>query len=50
MLYIRLHGAQNRRALLIDAAANWLVYGFPAIAGATAVVLIVAGIRMVIRK
>jgi hypothetical protein len=50
MLYVRLHGASNRRALLIDAAANWLVYGFPAIAGATAVVLIVAGIRMVIRK
>jgi hypothetical protein len=50
MLYIRLHGAQNRRSLLIDAAANWLVYGFPAIAGATAVVLIVAGVRMVIRK
>ena len=50
MLYFRLHGASNRRALLIDAAANWLVYGFPAIAGATAVVLIVAGIRMVIRK
>lgn len=49
-LYIHLNGASNRRALLIDAAANWLVYGFPAIAGATAVVLIVAGIRMVIRK
>lgn len=50
MLYVRVHGSNNRRALLIDAAANWLVYGFPAIAGATAVVLIVAGIRMVIRK
>jgi hypothetical protein len=50
VLYAHLHGAKNRRSLLIDAAANWLVYGFPAIAGATAVVLIVAGIRMVIRR
>jgi len=32
--------------VLLDAAANWLVYGFPAIAGATAAVLIIAGIRM----
>jgi len=36
--------------VLIDAASNWLVYGFPAIAGATAVVLIVAGIRLIIRR
>ena len=50
MLYVHLNGASNRRALLIDAAANWLVYGFPAIAGATAIVLVVAGIRMIIRK
>ena len=47
MLYIRSHGLHNRK-ILIDAAANWLVYGFPAIAGATAAVLIVAGIRMIV--
>ena len=35
---------------LYDAAANWLVYGFPAIAGATAAVLIIAGIRMLSRR
>ena len=28
-------------------AANWLVYGFPAIAAATAAVLIIAGIRLI---
>jgi len=33
--------------VLLDAAANWLVYGFPAIAGATAAVLIIAGIRLI---
>ena len=45
MLYARSGGLHDRKVLL-DAAANWLVYGFPAIAGATAAVLIVAGIRM----
>lgn len=35
---------------LYSAAANWLVYGFPAIAGATAVVLIVAGMRIINRR
>ncbi len=49
-LYLHLHGATNRHALLIAAAENWLVYGFPAIAGATAAVLIVAGIRLVIGR
>lgn len=49
MLYLRSGGMSNRK-VLIDAATNWLVYGFPAIAGATAVVLIIAGIRMIIRK
>ena len=45
MLYAR-SGGLNDRKVLLDAAANWLVYGFPAIAGATAAVLIIAGIRM----
>ena len=49
MLYIRSGGLHNRK-VLIDAATNWLVYGFPAIAGATAVVLIIAGIRMIARR
>jgi hypothetical protein len=49
MLYIRSGGLHNRK-ILIDAAANWLVYGFPAIAGATAAVLIIAGIRMITGK
>ncbi|MEP6599804.1 MAG: DUF6542 domain-containing protein [Actinomycetota bacterium] len=46
MLYIRSSGLSDRSQLL-DAAINWLVYGFPAIAGATAAVLIIGGIRMV---
>ena len=45
MLYARSSGLHDRKVLL-DAAANWLVYGFPAIAGATAAVLIIAGIRL----
>jgi predicted lipid-binding transport protein (Tim44 family) len=49
LLYIRTGGLHNRGKLL-DAATNWVVYGFPAIAGATAVVLVVAGIRLVIRR
>jgi Gpi18-like mannosyltransferase len=49
MLYIRSGGLHNRK-VLIDSAANWLVYGFPAIAGATAAVLIVGGIRLVIGR
>lgn len=48
-LYIRSGGLHDRK-VLIDSAANWLVYGFPAIAAATAAVLIIAGIRMIIRK
>ena len=31
-------------------SANWLVYGFPAIAAATAAVLIIAGIRLIARR
>jgi hypothetical protein len=49
ILYIRSGGLHDRR-VLFDGAANWLVYGFPAIAAATAAVLIVAGIRMIIRR
>lgn len=46
LLYARSGGLSNHKVLL-DAAANWLVYGFPAIAGATAAVLIIAGIRLI---
>jgi hypothetical protein len=49
MLYARSSGLHDRR-VLFDAAANWLVYGFPAIAAATAAVLIVAGIRLIVRR
>jgi hypothetical protein len=36
--------------VLFDGAANWLVYGFPAIAAATAAVLIIAGVRMITHR
>jgi hypothetical protein len=49
LLYIRSSGLHDRK-VLIDTAANWLVYGFPAIAAATAAVLIIAGIRIAIRR
>lgn len=49
LLYVRTGGLHNR-GKLIDAATNWIVYGFPAIAGATAVVLVIAGIRLVTRR
>jgi hypothetical protein len=49
LLYIRTGGLHNRGKLL-DAATNWIVYGFPAIAGATGVVLVVAGIRLLNRR
>jgi hypothetical protein len=48
-LYVRSSGLNNRRVIL-DAAANYLVYGFPAIAAASAAVLIIAGIRLITRK
>ena len=48
-LYVRSSGLHDKKVVL-DAAANWLVYGFPAIAAATAAVLIIAGIRLIIRK
>ena len=46
MLYFRSGGLHDRQ-VLFDGAANWLVYGFPAIAAATAAVLIIAGIRLI---
>jgi hypothetical protein len=49
LLYFRSGGFKDR-GVLIDAVSNWLVYGFPAIAGASAVVLIVAGGRLVLNK
>jgi hypothetical protein len=48
-LYVRSSGLNDRRVVL-DAAANYLVYGFPAIAAATAAVLIIAGVRLISRK
>lgn len=48
-LYIR-SGGLHDRGVLIDAATNWLVYGFPAIAAASAAVLIIAGIRLITRR
>ena len=49
MLYVRSNGLNDHR-VLIDSAANWLVYGFPAVAAATAAVLIIAGARLILRK
>ena len=40
----------SKQQVLLDAAANYLVYGFPAIAGATAAVLLIAGVRLISRK
>jgi hypothetical protein len=49
MLYVRSGGLKDKKVLL-DGAANWLVYGFPAIAAATAAVLIIAGIRLITHR
>lgn len=48
-LYVRSSGLSDH-SVLLDAATNWLVYGFPAIAAATAAVLIIAGIRLIVRR
>lgn len=48
-LYIRSSGLNDKKVIL-DAAANYLVYGFPAIAAATAATLIIAGVRLIARK
>ena len=49
ILYLRSGGLSDRH-VLFDAASNWLVYGFPAIAAATAAVLIVCGFRLITRR
>lgn len=49
LLYVRSGGLHDKK-VLFDGAANWLVYGFPAIAVATAAVLIIAGIRLITRR
>ena len=48
-LYLRSGGLHDKR-VVFDAAANYLVYGFPAIASATALVLIIAGVRLIARR
>jgi hypothetical protein len=48
-LYLRSGGLSNKK-VVFDAAANYLVYGFPAIASATAAVLIIAGVRLITRR
>jgi hypothetical protein len=48
-LYVRSSGLNDKKVIL-DAAANYLVYGFPAIAAATAATLIIAGVRLITRK
>jgi hypothetical protein len=49
LLYER-SGGLTDRSKLVDSAINWLVYGFPAIAIATAAVLVIAGVRILIRR
>jgi len=49
MLYVRSGGLHNRHEV-INAALNYLVYGFPAIAIATGVVLLIAAIRLIARR
>jgi hypothetical protein len=41
------HQHFGSRTALIDIATNWLVFGFPAMAAATAIVLLIAGIRLI---
>jgi hypothetical protein len=48
-VYFRSGGLKDKKVLL-DSAANWLVYGFPAIAAASAAVLIIAGVRLIVRR
>ncbi len=49
ILYLRSGGLSNR-SVLLDGAANWLIYGFPSLAAATAAVLIIAGLRSILHK
>lgn len=48
-LYLRSGGLHDKK-VVFDAAANYLVYGFPAIAAASAAVLIIAGFRLIAHK
>lgn len=48
-LYLRSGGLHDKK-VVYDAASNYLVYGFPAIAAATAAVLIIAGFRLITRR
>ncbi len=48
-LYLRSSGLHDKK-VIYDAASNYLVYGFPAIACATAAVLIIAGFRLITRR
>lgn len=48
--YVKASSGGSATKAKLDAAANYLVYGFPAIAAATAAVLIIAGIRLIARK
>jgi uncharacterized protein DUF6542 len=41
------HQHFGSRTALVDIATNWLVFGFPAMAAATAAVLLIAGIRLI---
>lgn len=47
--YLKSSGGNSSQAKF-NAATNYLVYGFPAIAIASAAVLIIAGVRMILRK
>jgi hypothetical protein len=52
-LYLKSSLSNDKHGLIntvLDAVQNYLVYGFPALASATAAVLIIAGIRLVARK
>ena len=44
------HQHFGSRTALVDIATNWLVFGFPAMAAATAVVLLIAGIRLIVGR
>jgi hypothetical protein len=44
------HQNITSRTGLVDVATNWFVFGFSAMAGATAIVLVIAGIRLLINR
>jgi len=52
-LYLKSSFSSDKHGLIntvLDAVQNYLVYGFPALASATAAVLLIAGIRLIVRK